>query len=75
MLRSSVDGSDAATSDTRRPEGTSESYYYEAEHFTEDVDWMPNVVMIAKNTYVWLDQLSKKYMRSIVRLDQVRMKN
>ena len=42
---------------------------YEA--FSPDKDWMPNVVMIAKSTYVWLDQLSKKYQRQIHRLDQI----
>ena len=45
--------------------------YEEYEHFTEDTHWMPRVVMLAKNTYVWLDQLSKKYHREIRRLDQV----
>ena len=46
-------------------------YHSEFEKFTEDTDWMPKVVMIAKNTYVWLDQLSKKYRRHIHRLDQI----
>jgi glycosidase len=32
---------------------------------------MPSVVMLAKSTLVWLDQLSRKYQREIVRLDQV----
>ena len=32
---------------------------------------MPRLVLIAKNTYVWLDQLSKKYQRAITRLDQI----
>ena len=32
---------------------------------------MPEVVMLAKNAYVWLDQLSKKYQREIRRLDQI----
>ena len=41
------------------------------EHFSSDRDWMPNVVMIAKNTFVWLDQLSKTYGRSITRLDEI----
>jgi glycosidase len=41
------------------------------EAFSEDLDWMPRVVMIAKNTYVWLDQLSKRYGREVRRLDQV----
>ena len=43
----------------------------EPEHFSPDLDWMPRLVLIAKNTYVWLDQLSKKYQRSISRLDQI----
>jgi glycerate-2-kinase/glycosidase len=43
----------------------------ETERFSPDLDWMPRVVMIAKNTYVWLDQLSRKYQRPIHRLDQV----
>ena len=46
-------------------------YYSEIERFTADIEWMPSVVMIAKNAYVWLDQLSKKYQRGIARLDQV----
>lgn len=45
--------------------------YEEKELFTEDTDWMPEVVMLAKNAYVWLDQLSKKYQREIKRLDQI----
>ncbi len=45
--------------------------YLETERFTQDTDWMPNVVMIAKNTYVWLDQLSGIYRREIKRLDQI----
>ncbi|NOQ98248.1 MAG: alpha-amylase, partial [Calditrichae bacterium] len=43
----------------------------EYERFSSDLDWMPNVVMIAKSTYVWLDQLSKKYKRDISKLDQI----
>ncbi len=45
--------------------------YPEPEAFTHDKDWMSNVVLIAKSVYVWLDQLSKKYQRSITRLDQI----
>lgn len=45
--------------------------YEEPEQFTQDVNWMPNLVLIAKNIYVWLDQLSKKYEREIRRLDQI----
>jgi glycosidase len=43
----------------------------EPERFSSDLDWMPKVVMIAKSTYVWLDQLSKKYSRSITKLAQI----
>lgn len=41
------------------------------EQFSPDSDWMPRVVLIAKNSYVWLDQLSRKYHREINRLDQI----
>ncbi|GAB4475933.1 MAG: hypothetical protein Kow0088_13300 [Anaerolineales bacterium] len=44
---------------------------FDTERFSPDRDWMPRVVMMAKNTYVWLDQLSKKYQRPITRLDQI----
>jgi glycosidase len=43
----------------------------EIERFSPDSDWMPSVVMIAKNIYVWLDQLSKQYKRPIYRLDHI----
>ncbi len=43
----------------------------EPERFSEDKDWMPRVVLMAKSTYVWLDQLSRWYGREIRRLDQV----
>ncbi len=39
--------------------------------FSEDADWMPRLVMIAKQTFVWLDQLSRAYERSIQRLDEI----
>jgi glycosidase len=45
--------------------------YPDYERFSADADWMANVVMIAKMTYVWLGQLSKKYGRLIHRLDQI----
>ncbi|KAF0139178.1 MAG: alpha amylase catalytic domain-containing protein [Stygiobacter sp.] len=45
--------------------------FIEPENFTKDIDWMPRVVLMAKNSYVWLDQLSKKYHRHIKTLDQV----
>ncbi len=43
----------------------------EYEAFTPDKAWMPGVVLLAKQTYVWLDQLSKKYGFEVKRLDQV----
>jgi glycosidase len=46
-------------------------FYLEYEKFTEDTHWIPEVVMIAKNVYVWLHQLSEKYKREIKRLDQI----
>jgi len=52
-------------------EDVSYSYHFEPEKFTEDIDWMPRVVMLAKNIFVWLDQLSKKYRQDIYRLDQI----
>jgi len=45
--------------------------YSEYERFSPDKDWMPRLVLIAKNSYVWLDQLSKKYQRAINHLDQI----
>ena len=43
----------------------------EYEAFSADDAWMPNVVLLAKSTYVWLEQLSKKHGRHIHRLDQI----
>ena len=43
----------------------------EYEAFSADYAWMPTVVMMAKSTYVWLEQLSQKYARHIHRLDQI----
>jgi glycosidase len=45
--------------------------YTEYERFSPDKDWMPRLVLIAKNSYVWLDQLSKKYLRAIIHLDEI----
>ena len=44
---------------------------HEYEKFSADLDWMPTAVLIAKSTYVWLAQLSRKYSRAIDRLDQI----
>jgi Alpha amylase, catalytic domain len=62
------DSSEAAIPRYRRA-GKQSDYEYEA--FSPDVEWMPNTVMLAKSTYVWLDQLSKRFGRHIQRLDQI----
>jgi glycosidase len=43
----------------------------EPEAFSSDSAWMPRVVLIAKSTYVWLDQLSRTYGRDIRTLDGI----
>ena len=43
----------------------------EAEQFTPDREWMPRLILMAKNVYVWLDQLSKTYNRPITKLNQI----
>lgn len=43
----------------------------EYEKFSPDTAWMPNTVLIAKSTYVWLAQLSRQYGWHIARLDEI----
>ncbi|HXR26528.1 MAG TPA: hypothetical protein VN771_01580, partial [Candidatus Baltobacteraceae bacterium] len=43
----------------------------EADRFSADAPWMPRVVLLAKNAYVWLEQLSRAYGRPISTLDQI----
>jgi glycosidase len=43
----------------------------ELEMFSPDREWMPQLVLIAKNAYVWLDQLSREFGRPIRRLDEI----
>ena len=45
--------------------------YDEPEAFSQDEDWMPRVVLIAKLAYVWLDQLSVKYERPLTHLNDI----
>ncbi len=45
--------------------------YQEYERYSPDKEWMPRLVLIAKNSYVWLEQLSRKYGRWIKTLDQI----
>ncbi len=44
---------------------------HEPEQFSRDLDWMPNVVLIAKHTAVWLDQLGRRYGRNITSLNDI----
>ena len=39
--------------------------------FSKDENWMAETVLLAKNTYVYLYQLSKKYKRKISKLDEI----
>ena len=43
----------------------------EPESFSQDLDWMPGLVLMAKSTYVWLDQLSRTHGRAIRTLDGI----
>ena len=43
----------------------------EPERFSSDSAWMPRLVLIAKSTYVWLDQLSRWHGREIRTLDAI----
>ena len=45
--------------------------YAEYERYSPDKDWMPRLILIAKNSYVWLEQLSRKYGHWIKTLDQI----
>ncbi|MFZ5887281.1 MAG: alpha-amylase family glycosyl hydrolase [Chloroflexota bacterium] len=53
------------------PPAYSGGEYAEYERYSPDRDWMPRLVLLAKNTYVWLEQLSRKYGRWIQTLDQI----
>ncbi len=44
---------------------------FDEEKFSKDSNWMPETVMIAKSTFVWLYQLSKKYGYEIKTLDNI----
>jgi glycosidase len=43
----------------------------EPERFSSDSAWMPRLVVIAKSTHVWLDQLSRRHHRAIRTLDAI----
>jgi hypothetical protein len=63
-------GRDSADADASALHGFGE-IEGEPERFSQDLDWMPRLVLIAKSTYVWLDQLARQYNRPIWRLDQI----
>ena len=44
---------------------------FEPERFSADRDWMPRCILLAKNAFVWLEQLSKRHGRWIRTLDDV----
>ena len=66
-----VTGADGTRQRVRKYDKDYQAPLNEYEAFSADQAWMPNVVLMAKSTYVWLEQLSKKYQRHIHRLDQV----
>jgi glycosidase len=70
MIRAGQGSIDSQNAETYAPD-FSGSEYTEYERYSMDKDWMPRLVLIAKNTYVWLSQLSKKYQRDISTLDQI----
>ncbi|MEK6599638.1 MAG: alpha-amylase family glycosyl hydrolase [Deltaproteobacteria bacterium] len=45
--------------------------YHEYERYSHDRDWMPQIVLIAKNSYVWMEQLSQKYKYWVKTLDRI----
>jgi len=47
------------------------SYGEEVENFSRDSFWMPRTIMLAKNAFVWLDQLSKAYSKEIKTLSDI----
>lgn len=67
-------GPDFSNLETHVPDYTLDAWgekLSEEENFSPDSDWMPHVVMMAKNVFVWLNQLSRQYERQIDRLDQI----
>ena len=62
-------GSGGPVAGTERP--SFKAALEEPEAFSSDSAWMPRVVLMAKSTYVWLDQLSRTYGRDIRTLDAI----
>jgi glycosidase len=61
----------ALVPDYRRARLRSEVEQEEPEAFSDDRAWMPSAVMLAKNAYVWMEQLCRKYSAPIHTLDQI----
>ncbi len=61
----------ALVPDYKRARLRSEVEMEEPERFSDDRDWMPRAVVLAKNAYVWLEQLCRKYQAPIYSLDKV----
>lgn len=64
-------GGPGGAKETFVPNYLDSDLYPEYEAFSEDRDWMPRVVLLAKSTYVWLHQLSVTYDREITKLDDI----
>ncbi len=58
-------------SNTMSSSFSASGYDREVKAFSLDREWMPGLVLIAKNIFVWLEQLSKKYNQSITTLDRI----
>ena len=69
-IRQGHESFDSTKAETLVPNFTG-SEYAEYERYSPDKDWMPRLILLAKNTYVWLGQLSIKYRREITTLDQI----
>ncbi len=58
-------------SDVRPQRVTGDMLEWEPEAYTQDQSWMPKLVLLAKNAFVWLDQLRKQYGNHIQTLRDV----
>ncbi len=64
-------GGTGDSSERAVPRHGSRSGEQEYEAFSRDEVWMPRTVLIAKSTYVWLDQLARDFRRPVHRLDEI----
>jgi glycosidase len=68
VLRGNFTGGFAGSAPLLTFTGAADAEY---ERYSPDREWMPRCVLIAKNVYVWLEQLSRKYQRWIKSLDLI----